>query len=81
MVPVEKNEPMQKLKKGTSAKDKRDETAQVVADVLKFTPDIVRKVLRGERNNPLIVQLCRYYKKGKEKLIKEMRQIAKDNRR
>jgi predicted transcriptional regulator len=66
------------MMKDVNSKTRKDESAAIIANLLGLTPDLVRKVLRGERNNTLVMVLYRYYQKGKKQLIKEMQQMAKE---
>jgi hypothetical protein len=58
-----------------------DEVAKVVADLLGVTSDYVRKVVQGKRNNQLIVDLYRYYRRGKLRLLEEMKAIIRETKR
>jgi predicted transcriptional regulator len=64
--------------KDTNSKTQKDESAAIIANLLGVTPDLVRKLLRGDRNNPQVTALYRYYQKGKKLLIKELQQMAKE---
>jgi hypothetical protein len=66
------------MMKDTNSKTQNDESAAIIALVLGIGADMVRKVLRGERNNPRVIALHKHYQKGKKLLIKELQQMAKE---
>jgi predicted transcriptional regulator len=69
------------MMKDTNSKTRKDESAAIIANLLGVTPDLVRKVLRGDReghSKRQIKALYKYYQNGKKQLIKEMQQMAKE---
>jgi predicted transcriptional regulator len=72
---------MMTMKKNINGKKQRDESAAIIADSLGISADLVRKVLRGDResrSNRQIMDLYKYYQKGKKQLIKEIQEKAKE---
>jgi hypothetical protein len=67
---------MQKAKKTPVKVSKKDETAQLIAQLLDLSPDYVRKVARGDRNNKQILLLYQHYQRGKRKLIIELQKMV-----
>jgi hypothetical protein len=68
---------MEKHTEKTSVLTERDETAQVVADLFGVTADYVRKVLRGERQNDMIIKICYQYKTEKSRLLNQLKKALK----
>jgi hypothetical protein len=66
------------MMKDINSRTRKDESAAIIALVLGIGADMVRKVLRGERNNPRVMALYKHYQKGKKQLIKELQQMAKE---
>jgi hypothetical protein len=55
---------------------KRDDIAQVVADITGVSPRYVNMVRDGERNNELVEMIAVEYHLGKNKLIKHLEQLV-----
>lgn len=54
-------------------KQKRDDTATIVADIMGVTADYVRKVINGDRENEDILAVYMELKQGKSRLVEAVR--------
>jgi predicted transcriptional regulator len=68
---------MKKLSGKTWESADRDESAQVIAGMFGVTSDYVRKIVRGERNNLLILRTYQLYQHGKKRLLSEVKKSIK----
>lgn len=68
-----------KYRKQILNKKKRDDTATVVGEIFTVTPDYVRKVNNGERENEKIIEACVLYQQGKSELINQIKELVPFN--
>ena len=58
---------------------KRDDTAAITANICGVSDNLVRKVMRGERENELVVSVYMELVEGKRELINRVSRIAATN--
>ncbi len=63
------------MRKTISKKRLRDDTARIVAEIHGVSPDYVRKVGKGERENEEIMASLIDYRQEKSKLIKHIESL------
>jgi len=70
-------EGMQKDMNKPKARTKtRDDVANIIADLMGVTPDYVRKVRRGDREDEEIFSMIMELQEGKNQLIETVKQLV-----